>query len=68
MALTESVIGEGARQGNARHVGVTGTVIAIAELMVALDATVLGIALADLDAGTDGVKEQSESVVSPLGT
>jgi len=68
MALTDSVTGEGATRGNARHVGVTGTVIAMAELMVTLDATVLGIALADLDAGTDGVKEQSESVVSPLGT
>jgi len=68
MALTDSIIGEGATQGNARHVGLTGTVIAIAELMVTLDATVLGIALTDRDAATERVKDQSGSGVSTLGT
>ena len=45
-------------RGDGPHVGAAQLVSATAELMAVLDATVLGIMLADREGGPDGVRDQ----------
>ena len=68
MATTSSARDRADTQGVGSHLGVAQSVFGIAELMVVLDATVLGIALADPGAGPESVTDRSTPVDSLLGT